>query len=74
MSERDSIVRRHLSGAIDDLPIDVDGRLSELRRGGGRRPTQHRLAAIVVALAVAVIGTGVRRTRVHRRSGVGRLR
>lgn len=56
MSERDLVVRSHLSSAIDDAPIDVDERLSELRSGGGRRTPQHRVASILVALAVALVG------------------
>jgi Tol biopolymer transport system component len=56
MTERDLTIRRHLSAAIDDLPIDVEERLSELRRGDRPPTPQHRLAATVVALAVAVVG------------------
>ncbi len=58
MSERDLTVRHHLSSAIDDLPIDVDERLSELLAGGGRPPQRQRAAAIVIAVAVAVAGLG----------------
>jgi Tol biopolymer transport system component len=56
MTDRDLDVRRYLSTAIDDVPIDVENRLSELRSGGGPKPGQHRFAVGVVALAVAAAG------------------
>jgi Tol biopolymer transport system component len=59
MSERDLMVQRRLSGAVDDMTIDVERRLSDLRAGRGPTPRRHRVATAVLALIVAVAGLAV---------------
>ena len=56
MSDRDMFIRHQLSTVIDDLPVDVDARLSDLVRGDRPRMPEHRGAVIVVALATALVG------------------
>jgi Tol biopolymer transport system component len=59
MSDRDLVVRRHLSGAVDDVTIDVEGRLSDLHGGLPPSPRRRRVATAVFALIVAVAGLAV---------------
>lgn len=56
MSDRDMTIGHQLSMVIDELPIDVDARLSELVRGDRPPKPQHRGAVIVVALVTALVG------------------
>jgi Tol biopolymer transport system component len=59
MSDRDLAVRRHLSGAVDHVTIDVERRLSDLHGGPPPSPRGRRVATAVLALAVAVTGLAI---------------
>ncbi len=60
MNNRDPLVARRLSAAVDDVDIDVEDRLSDLldrsRFPQRRRPTDHPLLTGVVALGIAASG------------------
>lgn len=72
MNDSDLAVRRRLSNAIDDVTIDVEGRLSELLVPGGRPPRRHHAASAIFALIVAVAGLAVvGRAFLHSSSLVG---
>jgi Tol biopolymer transport system component len=60
MNDRDPLVARQLSAAVDDIDIDVEEGLSEFLAPGRlpqrRHSTGHRLVTTVVALAIAAAG------------------